>query len=402
MTPYSKWLLLLSLLIRLRLQFATTKYKFSTWNYLKQDFPASAQNSIVAYDKLTRNIWIIGGLFSLTIYTYNIDNNSITDMTSMFNNINPNISLQFAYNYNNNMNTVIINRTLYFAAQKIAALDLNTLQLTIMNITFPNSKCMVTNSNNSQLYIAGSPLSKNFIIYDLSTSITRTGPDLNVIHEECTCVVINNIFYVIGGKGTTFIEYIDLNLISTEWMIFERRFPDMICASGLAVCSTTNDLAFIFGGTVGDTGTVVDNFYVLDIKGKNIITHTNALPITLGWAPAICVNNRIYIVMGLQAGFGTNKVLYSDLQTLSSDGIDLQLFLTSVGIMFGFLILFLLFCWCKMRKACIWRVNPNNEYDEIRRQTQTFTNNEGHRRSTEVDENSRIKHVHVVDTVYVN
>eukprot|EP01083_Nonionella_stella_P119885 358733_1 len=71
------------------------------------------QSRIIAFDNLTRNIWVIGGYFhDDKVYTYNIDTDIISDVTMSYNASSKTVSR----NYVSGATALVIDRTIYYSS----------------------------------------------------------------------------------------------------------------------------------------------------------------------------------------------------------------------------------------------------------------------------------------------
>eukprot|EP01084_Bolivina_argentea_P015942 29870_1 len=319
-------IVLLNLLVQMMYKLQSqmmSEWKTPVWRFTEKD-----QNSLVVFDNVTRDIWIMGGFHHRErIYNYNIDNKMVVDVTSS---VNPTEAI-FGFNYLNGRNTVLINRTIYFVSHvntKVHTFNIETLQYND-DIGIDNGKwnpCMVTNAEQTKLYITAGYQSKTFFVWDLQTSTEIKGaPNHNHEHTGGVCHVVDNILYVMTGNSlngvtSTIIEYIDLNtlnddIINAKWNIVPQQFPSSLYSSASAVCG---NLIFIIGGTLPD-GTVTNSVFLFDTK-THTITETNILPVNISWAPAICVENRIYIFMGYWVDEQNSAIrdtwMYSDVNTV--------------------------------------------------------------------------------------
>eukprot|EP01084_Bolivina_argentea_P092666 166694_1 len=295
------------------------------WTIPEWKFNYTDQNSLLVFDNITRDIWIMGGLHHRkTLYKYNIDKQMVTDTTSTVNQT----ETIFGWNYLNGRNTVLINRTVYFVShiyRKIHTFNIETLEYND-DIGVDNGKwnpCMVTNVEQTRLYIAAGWNSKTFFIWDLQTATEIKGaPDHNEDHTGGACHMIDNILYIMSGVNSTLIEYIDLNALNnditnTKWNIVEQQFPSVLYSPASAVC---DNLIFIMGGALPSQTAnhyrMRNSVFVFDIS-TNDITQQQSLPVDIAWSPAICVEKRIYIFMGLWVDeFGRSlrsTCMYSDL-----------------------------------------------------------------------------------------
>eukprot|EP01083_Nonionella_stella_P051904 137855_1 len=324
------WFLYLFLILSMLVAQDYDMIDISHWTLSDERFSQNDQNSMVVFDNVTRHIYILGGYFHpQQIYRFHVDNGTLDDVTPTFNPNNTN-DRRFGCNYLNNQNTVLINRTIYFREQtRIGSLNVDTFEYTYdigKDIGMPfydYGMCLVTNSNQTKLYVVSGYHYAYFVFFDLSTKQFTKGPNTLEKHRHGACHVYRDILYVMSGANSQIIEYIDLNtvnndLVNAKWNIMDAAFPSGIYQPASVLC---NDLIVILGGDV--TGhSISSDIYIFDLQTSNL-WNVSALPFLMGYGPGICVEDRMYLIMGVHKTTGTAKqtdtLWYADLRRITGN-----------------------------------------------------------------------------------
>eukprot|EP01083_Nonionella_stella_P167043 560395_1 len=278
------------------------RYTLSNWTSSGERFSEYDYNSIIAYDNTAGDVWILGGYrHGEKIYKYNVDNDQLTDVTPLY---NPHGIIDFGDNTLLNSNAVMIKNTIYYSEHShFNSLNIDTFEYTQDFMDFVDYRmCMVTGKDKTKLYVTAGRETKLFVIYDLLSGVIKWGPSLAFNHQYGGCHVVNNVLYVIGGKDTQTIEYIDLDRVATldemtGWNTLSVELPLRLWSFGSAIY---DHFMFIIGGFDIDTQYYTDAIFIFDTQSNKFINNTgSSLPVSRMRSPAIFVESTVYLFKGL-------------------------------------------------------------------------------------------------------
>ena len=223
------------------------------WTLSSQAFFTSAGWSIVGYDEDKDKVIIFGGVGSdenfyttdwYALYVYDIISDRLTHVSLSWDTEYYSFFMNYA-----STNAVIINSTMHFLITKnLLELDLHPIYSYIDNnpasgsppqfkpiIWFDSSSqwyggggCIVTDSTKEYLIISGMICNRDVIVIHIATHMWWLAAQSNQIHFEGVCVVMDDVFYAIGGRFSNATEYIDITILKNEKAPVMGTYQDML------------------------------------------------------------------------------------------------------------------------------------------------------------------------------
>ena len=278
------------------------------------------------------------------------------------------------------------------------------------NIGYVGGGCIVIDESQQYLFISGESYEYDHVhgfawhynataVYHIDTKSFWVGGFTNYYHEEGACVVMNDVFYIIGGGFIGgFVEFMDIDkLLRSEYMTFEIEKgvynpslqatldkEDFGIRLGLSVIQDPeSDVIYILGGNTeqnGDNGEYTPrDIYKFDATLITMEKLDIKLPYPgLQWCTTIYHNRtgRIYAFRGdtsyssTQVAYTTkihnltlhiNESIDSSLSQLQSESAEIQ-YLYRVELMMALIIVIGVICICgtiAIGLCCMYKIKQH-------------------------------------------
>eukprot|EP01084_Bolivina_argentea_P037717 69749_1 len=285
--------------------------------------PSALSAMISGYDSESNSIWLIGGMPNvLNLLQYHVATDTITSHPSS---ITWNIS---HYIYSASQQYTQIENKIYFISYNsywISTFDMNSIAATLYTQQVIQKKntnrgwttpC-VTQYNQQYLLIIGGTgtlvASDAFKIYNLTNSTWIIGPALNAATSDCSCIVVSNTVYLIGGyrPNINVMDYVStvdmLDIVPIETISNRSWSPlqtQLSVPKTLTHCVVYDKWIYVLGGTA--INQVLDQVDIIDTTSNLIYPASNSLAKPITSFTAIMTNNNHAYIFGGKNGTASN------------------------------------------------------------------------------------------------
>ena len=342
------------------------------WILSATQFYRPAECSIVGYDSDNEKVIIIGGTTSGTnfetadwysLYIYDLIMDKLNPIPIAWNSlhdelINPSTT-----------NAVVVNGTMYFSTREhLFSLDLdlvyshdlndedNRLHSKGQNLSslrpqvlygysldtgYIGEGCIVCDETKQYIFISGMAHDgtqsddkfRVVLVYHITTQRLWYGGYPKYYHNRGVCMVMNDVFYIIGGSDRSIPEYIDVDeLINEENIYYPNKAPHLTTfnvtsdkygfsqrdRNGIGIISDRkNKLIYLLGGYGHNK-----EMYRLDVQNQTMNRLNVTLPYSgIEYATTIVseTTKRIYVFRGME-GLNSQRIG----RTLSNEDINMN------------------------------------------------------------------------------
>ena len=307
------------------------EYALMNWEYeipFGDSFRQSSVNhAIMAYDCDTDTIWTIGGYsVSHDLYSYHVSSNTLKYYNLSI--INQHVDLNHAWC---TTNAVIINNTMYFLnTYRVISMELKEpffWNIIIDSDVYPAEGCLVTNRNQTKLYITSTYFeTRSMLIYYLeSMTYIKIQTQLQYDHVSGSAVLTSDdILYLIEGGDTlnnNYTEYVNVNDLednhSTAWNVIHTFSSGLTAHHGL-IMDNNEENVYIVGGA--ETNKSVHRLNIINNTWQKLDIE---LPFAVDRTPLLYpVKNKIYSLRSLSDQIIRSKIdIHDPIRTASPTSV---------------------------------------------------------------------------------
>ena len=262
------------------------------WRLSSAKFEASSQSlpashSMVGYDSKMDKVIILGGESydgvypdaSNIVWIYDLIKNDLSLIPHV---VWSGITNAALHDVLPSTNSVIINSTMYYCTEdKVIKLNLrpfynyneyeappsHTPEIIMSKEKtwgFIGEPCIVTDKTQKYLILAAQCCNRIVIVYEIETGYYWETAQTSFCHNAGVCVIMNDIFYIIGGSATFQTEYIEMSILLEQTYHGEifNLYPDNITFPEFVLYSSSS-----YGCNFGNAG----NFGVIQDDEHNLI-----------------------------------------------------------------------------------------------------------------------------------
>ena len=379
------------------------------WTDSLTHFVTAAANSLVAYDEDTQKAIIFGGssiFFEWNhLYVYDFIEDSLSIVAINWNFVKPDRYLLNPAS----TSAVIIDSIMYFAtSNQVSKLDLAPVyEYDVVSSNFDIKPevilqhdlayqyagygCVVTDDKKQYLIISGMhsclpgnpncddyKWSTKIITYHINSGEYRVVGESRYEHLYAACVVMDNIFYIIGGISTNKTEYLAIDLLVnygySKLLTYKGEIPWNGSASAAVIQDDASKLIYLLGGYKA-----THRIYKMNVVNQTIELLDIILPYPILESTTILFRpyGRIYLFRGWNGQYGdrveftTNTLppfpettpAVSDSATTTNSVSDGLIISPTMQIVVGILIIgtVCICCTVAIGLYCIYRIKQTQE-----------------------------------------